>query len=304
MVDIACRRMMVSETSECTGAWMAELRSESEVMSGWDEGISGTVVRDDAVIHVEHVWSTVVTIRMGSTRGRETEAVQAVTSCTDFFADVDRTFSVFKPLSEVSLHRLGLGGGGSHSAVFQEVMNACAAARVLTNGAFDPWAVPGGFDPSGYVKGWAAGRASALLLDAGFGRNLVNAGGDVSAMGDEVPGSGEGWPIGIINPHDTSEVIKTVTLRSEAMATSGQYERGAHVIDPATGATAMGADSATVVGPDAGLADAVASAALVSGLASTEWFGALGPEWSLHLVVGQLAHTYGPAFDGLSESGT
>jgi thiamine biosynthesis lipoprotein len=249
------------------------------------------------------VWSTAVTIRIEAVRGREAEAVRAVASCTGFFAAVDRTFSVFKPLSEVSLHRLGLDGGGRHSADFEEVMSACRDARTVTDGAFDPWAVPGGFDPSGYVKGWAAGRASALLRDAGFGHNLVNAGGDISVMGDEVPGSDAGWPIGITNPHATSEVISVVTLHSEAMATSGRYERGAHVIDPATGVPATAVDSATVIGPDAGLADAVASAALVRGLASTEWFGALGPEWSLHLVVGQVAYTHGPAFDEPSPLG-
>ena len=40
----------------------------------------------------------------------------------------------------------------------KEVANLCADARDLTDGAFDPWSVPGSFDPSGYVKGWAASR--------------------------------------------------------------------------------------------------------------------------------------------------
>ena len=95
-------------------------------------------------------------------------------------------------------------------------------------------------------------------------------------------------------------MIEVVSLRDQAMATSGRYERGDHVVDPATGQPAVGVDSATVVGPDAGMADALASAAMVHGLASMDWFGALGPRWSLHLVVGQVAHTFGPAFEAPS----
>jgi thiamine biosynthesis lipoprotein len=169
--------------------------------------------------------------------------------------------------------------------------------RQATRGAFDPWAVPGGFDPSGYVKGWAAGQASALLRDGGFADHLVNAGGDICAAGDELPGSGTGWPVGILNPHAPGEVVEAVTLSNAAMATSGRYERGEHIIDPSTGMPALDVDSATVVGPDAGTADALASAAVVHGVASMEWFVGLGSEWSLYLVVGETAHAYGPAFE-------
>ena len=82
------------------------------------------------------------------------------------------------------------------------------------------------------------------------------------------------------------------------MATSACYERGDHVVDPRTGRPAVSVDSATAVGPDAGMADALASAGLVCGLASVEWLGDVGPEWSLHLVIGEVAHAFGPAFDG------
>ncbi len=88
-----------------------------------------------------------------------------------------------------------------------------------------------------------------------------------------------------------------VALQDEAMATSGRYERGEHVIDPATGGTALSVDSATVVGPDLGEADALATAALVRGVGAAAWIAALGPAWSLHLVVGGVAYTYGVAFD-------
>jgi thiamine biosynthesis lipoprotein len=49
------------------------------------------------------------------------------------------------------------------------------------------------------------------------------------------------------------------------VATSGPYERGAHLIDPATGRPASRAASATVTGPSLALADALATGVAVGG---------------------------------------
>ena len=50
-----------------------------------------------------------------------------------------------------------------------------------------------------------------------------------------------------------------------AVATSGVYERGPHLIDPHTGTTVTGLLSATVIGIDLAFADALATALYVSG---------------------------------------
>ena len=50
------------------------------------------------------------------------------------------------------------------------------------------------------------------------------------------------------------------------------------------------------MGPDPGMADAVATAALVDGPASMRWFTGLGAQWSLHVMTDQVGHTHGPAF--------
>lgn len=265
-------------------------------MDGWSHGVSGSVVHPDAIVHVEHVWNTAVSIRILGTEGREADALDAITWCSEFFAEVDRTFSTYRPQTEASFYRNGLSWRGGHSGDFAVVLARCTDLRAQTHGHFDPWAVPGGFDASGFVKGWAAGRASAELMARGFARHLVNAGGDIRARGDERLGSGAGWPVGIVNPHAPAEVVTVVDLRDAAMATSGRYERGDHVVDPRTGQPATTVDSATVVGPDAGAADAFASAAMVSGLRTMEWFSGLGGEWSLHLVVGDSVLSHGPAF--------
>ena len=60
-----------------------------------------------------------------------------------------------------------------------------------------------------------------------------------------------------------------------AVATSGEYERGAHILDPHTGRPPSGLLSVTVVGPDLATADAYATAAFA--------MGADGPEWTATL---------------------
>lgn len=265
-------------------------------MDGWTHGVSGSVIHADRVVHVEHVWNTAISLAITGTVGREDDAIAAIAWCSRFFADVDATFSTYRPETEASFYRNGLTWRSGHSPAFTEVLDACADLRAQTRGSFDPWAVPGGFDPSGYVKGWAVGVASGHLGECGFTSHLINAGGDICARGDEVPGSGKGWPVGIVNPHVPTDVIEIVDLRDGAMATSGRYERGDHVIDPSTAKPATGVDSATVVGPDAGAADAYASAAMVDGTDAMAWFSLLGPAWSLHLVMGHTAFTHGTAF--------
>ena len=58
-----------------------------------------------------------------------------------------------------------------------------------------------------------------------------------------------------------------------AIATSGRYERGGHLLDPRTGSPASGPLSATVTGPELWLADALATALYVEGV---EGLGRLG----------------------------
>ena len=81
-----------------------------------------------------------------------------------------------------------------------------------------------------------------------------------------------------------------------AIATSGLYERGAHIRDPRSGRNVVHYDSATIVGPDAGLADALATAALIEGPSCARWFAAL-PGWSVYLIKDGVVSFFGPAFE-------
>jgi thiamine biosynthesis lipoprotein len=143
-----------------------------------------------------------------------------------------------------------------------EVLRLCAEARELSGGWFDPWRLPGGVDPTGLVKGWAADRALARLRQAGVAAAMVNAGGDVAAFGE--PEAGRRWKVGVRDPRSAHRLLTVVELRG-ALATSGIYERGQHVLDPNTRRPGRGLLSASVSGPDLALADALATGLLAGG---------------------------------------
>ena len=125
-------------------------------------------------------------------------------------------------------------------------------------------------DLGGIVKGYAVDRALKVLKEGGVSAASVNAGGDISLLGDRL---GRPWRIGIRHPRDPAGLLVTLELQDEAVVTSGDYERffekGGerfhHLFDPRTGYPARGSQSATVVAGDALLADALSTAVFVLG---------------------------------------
>lgn len=124
----------------------------------------------------------------------------------------------------------------------------------------------------GIGKGYAANRAVEALRAAGATAGLVDAGGDLLAFGDKE--DGRPWTIVIADPLHPDEVFARLDLTDRAVVTSGDYERYvtidgvrySHILDPRTGWPARGVSSATVIAPDAELADALATATFVLGV--------------------------------------
>ena len=79
------------------------------------------------------------------------------------------------------------------------------------------------------------------------------------------------WRIGIRHPDQVDRLAAVLELRDRAVATSGTYERGEHIVDPRTGRPARGLRSLTVVGPRLGFVDAYATAAFVMGRSGLGW---------------------------------
>ena len=142
------------------------------------------------------------------------------------------------------------------------VLDACRGVRVLTDGWFDPWALPGGVDPTGYVKGWAAERALDTLRVPEVLGAVVNAAGDIASFG--CPSPGRPFRFGVVDPFDRSHIGFVVEHRG-ALATSGTYERGPHLFDPFSRRSTTAVASATVTGAELGMVDALATALAVGG---------------------------------------
>jgi thiamine biosynthesis lipoprotein len=213
-----------------------------------------------SVHHEEEVMGTVVTIDIHLDAHKQ-EAAELVRDACYRLHEADRIFSIWLPDSPVSRLRRREMALVDGPAEVSEMVELCAVARRHSWGWFDPWAMPGGFDPTGYVKGWAAQRALQVLERPGVRGALVNAAGDVATFGSI---GGEAFRIGVVDPRDRRH-LACVARSPGAVATSGSYERGAHLIDPNTGLPARAVASATVCGPELGLADALATGLAVAG---------------------------------------
>lgn len=191
-----------------------------------------------------------------------------------FFGDlreIDRRFSPYRPDSEVSRVSRGDLAVEDASDDLRWILGACEDLRRVSGGAFDArrHRGDGTLDPSGIVKGWAIEEAARRLEMAGLRAYAINAGGDVLAIGE--PADGEPWRVGIRHPSRRDAVAAVLLVRDLAVATSGTYERGAHIVDPRTGDAPRGLLSLTVLGPSLTWADAYATAAFAMGEAGLGW---------------------------------
>ena len=218
------------------------------------------------------VWGTIVDVDIASSLVSEDALNQGMQQVIDFSKQEDADFSTYIETSWVTRLRTNQVEITSCPPSVQEVWELCLQAKHLTDGAFDPWAVEGGFDPSGLVKGWAADKCADMLVSLGIEYVQVNAAGDLSLRGGFYDGVVEPWRIGVVNPENKNEIVQTFEIIDGAIATSGTYERGAHIKDPYTGLIAIGAKSATVVGPLGWLCDALATALMVAGEDGAKYF--------------------------------
>ena len=125
-------------------------------------------------------------------------------------------------------------------------------------------------DFGGIAKGYAVDLTVAHLRKLGINNAIVNAGGDLRAIGSH---GDRPWRVAVRKPGGGS--IGFIEVRGdEAIFTSGNYERFRqdqnerypHILDPVTGWPAKDIASVTVISNEGLLADAAATALVVAGL--------------------------------------
>ncbi|MEJ2141172.1 MAG: FAD:protein FMN transferase [Gammaproteobacteria bacterium] len=126
-------------------------------------------------------------------------------------------------------------------------------------------------DMGAIAKGMAVERVIDYLRQAGIKNAIVNAGGDLKAIGNH---GDRAWSVGIRHPRKDGILAGLEVHDNESVFTSGDYERNFvdekgkirhHILDPRTGYPAKGTQSVTVIHSDAGLADAAATALFIAG---------------------------------------
>ncbi|MBV1915768.1 MAG: FAD:protein FMN transferase [Pseudomonadales bacterium] len=126
-------------------------------------------------------------------------------------------------------------------------------------------------DLGGIAKGYAVDRGIAILRNQGIEHAIVTAGGDSRVLGDH---RGRDWMVGIQAPRNRSALATAVPLSNAAISTSGDYERFFiedgirfhHIINPKTGDSARKLQSASVIGPEGVMTDALSTTVFILGI--------------------------------------
>ncbi|MGI5213582.1 FAD:protein FMN transferase [Plantactinospora sp. CA-290183] len=246
-------------------------RPDLRLGAGWRNERPGTAAPDRVV--VGHTVQTSIgdytLLLNGADRIGWRDAGNALRDAVAELRAIDLTYSPARPASLVSRLRRAEISADAYPPL-ADIVARCAAMRAATDGWFDAWAVPGGFDPGGLLGGWAVERAAARLRAAGIEDYAVVSGADLAVRG-HAPHGGP-WRIAVHHPTDGHRPPMLLEMTSGAIGTSGVAGRRDHVVDPHTGDPADRLLAATVTGPDLAVADGYATALFAAGRVGLDWF--------------------------------
>ncbi len=183
---------------------------------------------------------------------------------------------VFDPTVIEALERIGYDRSFEHVRPPARPLPQTPAAGRFRSIRLDPdrltILLPEGvrIDLGGIGKGWMVDEAQRVL--APYGNALIDAGGDIGALGD-APGH-RGWVIGVENPLQPGQDLARLCLRNRAVGTSSTLRRRwsdesgtfHHLIDPRSGQpTTSDVVATTVIARRARDADVQAKVALILG---------------------------------------
>jgi FAD:protein FMN transferase len=245
---------------------------------------------------VEHVMGMPIVVDV---RDDPADCHRVLDEVFGWFRRVDAVFSTYRPDSEISRINRGELSQGEADPDVRFVIGRCEELRDETGGYFDVRAAsPDFLEPSGLVKGWAVDRAAEILDAAGLRNYAVNAGGDIRLRGGALPEPV--WRVGIEHPRQPGSVAKVIEADDLAVATSGEYARGQHVVDPHSRRPPDGLLSVTITGPDLATADAYATAVFAMGAKrAVHWTARLEQYEALSILAdGRVLSTVGfPSLD-------
>jgi len=175
----------------------------------------------------------------------------------------------------------GFYGDSPHIPEEQEIKDCLSKIGyqylIIKNGKLEKTREDISIDLGGIAKGYAVSQAAKVLEAQGALSALIDAGGDVYALGKK---GRQFWNVGVRSPQGEG-LLGYVEVEDQAVMGSGDYERFFiddgkryhHILSPKTGRPAEGLTGITVIYPDPIMADAWATALFV-----------LGPKKGLEIV--------------------
>lgn len=224
-----------------------------------------------------------VSITVEASVKKREKAYQAMENVLHAAREIEHRVSEWRPESQATL--LNRNAGRAFVPIGRDLMEILTEARrisELTQGAFDvTFASPDrrrtyrdivllpelglAYLPKGtkigvssIAKGYLVDRMAQTISKHGFRRFLIDA-GDLYASGP--------WEISIRNPDrpDSEGGICRIKVKNQAVSTSGNYERGSHIIDPKSRLPAHRLKSITVVSKRSVLSSPLATGLFVLG---------------------------------------
>lgn len=238
---------------------------------------ASTKAIDSYTFHHENILGTSLDLTVHAARKGQAKAAESLILAE--IARLEAILSTYKPASEISrlnstiqpfhcshdlfallslYQRWSLATGGVISATprSREQLQLDSTTRTANR----PVGSATNVDALGkaYILDRAAARA---IAESGVSHLMLNIGGDI--VFTQSPSA---WTVGIANPersHDNATPLTSVAMHKGAIAASGSYARGPHIIDARTGKLAPTSQSATAIAADAVTANALATALCV-----------------------------------------
>lgn len=208
--------------------------------------------------HYDYVIGTSLDLAlwMPPATGAAEAAQRAARAALDEIARLSRILSTYDPDSEI---RRFENGGAIQSPELAEVFALYRYWQMQTGGVLSirPAGVDAPLNVDALGKAYIVDRAAATLRAASPSIEglVLNIGGDIVVWGRRCE-------LGVTDPnapHDNADPFTRISLNNEAVATSGVYARGPHLLDARTGRKPLGPANATVIARDAVTANALAT---------------------------------------------
>jgi thiamine biosynthesis lipoprotein len=209
--------------------------------------------------------------RQGRLEDAPQDIVEVIAEALKYYELTDGMFDIsIKPVIDLFKEKFS-GGNTEHPTEreIKKVLNLVGSHMIELNGRDIRFEKPGmSITLDGIAKGFIVDKASSILLYHNIENHLINAGGDIKAMGLRI--DGKPWKAAIQDPMKKKEYLDTIYMSNAAVATSGNYENYFdnkkmfhHIANPRTGLSPVQNSSVSVIAPTAMEADALATSLMV-----------------------------------------